>query len=139
MRLAIYPGSFNPFHEGHADTLEKASYAFSKIIVAVGINPAKGMSVSHLEEVYKAVRSKDWGVEVMVDSYTGLLADYVKNTGAHAVIRGLRNSEDFEYEKITQYWNEDLGLVVPTFYVISDRKLVHLSSSAIKAVQMFKR
>jgi pantetheine-phosphate adenylyltransferase len=138
MRIAVYPGTFNPFHEGHADVLEKASYAFDRIIVAIGINPTKGMSVSHLEEVNKAVKSKDYGVDVMVDSYTGLLADYVKDTGASAVIRGLRNAEDFEYEKITQYWNEDLGITVPTFYVVSDRKLVHLSSSAIKALEMFK-
>ncbi len=68
----------------------------------------------------------------------GLLVDFVKDVGASAVIRGIRNGQDLEYERTQQYWNEDLGIRVPTVCFITDRKLVHISSSAIRAVEKVK-
>ena len=55
-----------------------------------------------------------------------------------AIIKGLRNSADFEYEKIQQYWNEDLGMKIPTIYIISNRNLTHISSSAIRAIEKIR-
>ena len=130
MKTAIYPGSFNPWHDGHQDVLNKALAVFDKVIVAQGLNPAKSeplaFSISKVEVV----------------SFTGLLKDFINNYSDYrinAIIKGIRNSNDFEYEKTQQYWNEDLGIVIPTIYFISDRSLVHVSSSAIRQIDVFKK
>lgn len=123
---AIYPGSFNPFHEGHLDVLKKALELFDIVVVA-----------SPYDEKTNILKSKI--PTIIFKTFKGSLVDFVKKEKASAVIRGLRNAQDFEYEKTMQYWNEDLGLVVPTIYIISDRSLVHVSSSAIRAVKKLKK
>ena len=133
MKIAVYPGSFNPWHEGHSNILCQASVLFDKVIVVKGINPEKLLSSSFLPDK----DSRPTNVEFT--SFTGLLSDFVKEVGADVIIKGLRNTQDFEYEKIQQYWNEDLGVIIPTVYIIADRDLVHISSSAIRAVEKFKK
>ncbi len=137
MKRAIYPGSFNPWHEGHEDIMKKALQVFDQVIIGVGVNPDKGK-----EGVIRAMATIPEYYEddprVAVVPFEDLLVDFVQRMNAHAVVRGLRNGQDFEYEKIQQYWNEDLKLGVPIVHFISDRKLVHISSSAIRAVQRAK-
>ena len=134
MKVAIYPGSFNPWHIGHSDILRQARYMFDLVIVAQGINPNK--SIPDINDLKKDVPQIPG---VKIEQYTGLLKDFIKKKDASVIIKGLRNTQDFEYEKIQQYWNEDLGIEIPTIYLIADRKLVHISSSAIKAVESFRK
>jgi pantetheine-phosphate adenylyltransferase len=146
MKVAIYPGSFNHYHEGHRDVVGQALKIFDQVIIAVGTNPSKkgdgGMNG------YTSVRNAEgYGINngcLKLVIFSGLLADYIKDANKqdrkiHAVIRGLRNGQDFEFEKIQQYWNEDLLIGIPTLYFISDRKLVHISSSAIKMVESLEK
>lgn len=142
MKTAIYPGSFNPWHEGHTDVVSKAIKVFDKVIIAVGVNPDKKKST----ETLHLIKRIGWILVMLPESprievvqFNGLLKDFIKEGDYSAVIKGLRNAPDFEYEKIQQYWNEDLGIRIPTFYVISDRKFVHISSSAIKAIKSFEK
>lgn len=144
MKVAIYPGSFNPWHEGHTDVLAKALKVFNIVYVAIGINPAKDSKPAHerVQEVGRAIeaalgRGQSYSVEV--HSFSGLLVDYVKETKPNAIVRGLRNASDLEFERNQQYFNEDLGITVPTLYLVTDRKLSHISSSAIRMVDFFKR
>lgn len=125
MKIAVFPGSFNPWHDGHLDVYEKASQVFDKVIIARGINPSKPIT--------------DSSIPVTYEEFDGLLVDFCKKVGATAVIRGLRNTKDFQYELEQQYWNEDLGLDIPTLYIITDRKLCHISSSAIRMLEKFKK
>jgi pantetheine-phosphate adenylyltransferase len=149
MKVAIYPGSFNPWHEGHTDILLKALKVFYKVIIARGRNPAKGdiyglTEERRLEEDLDKILNGHTG-QISVTTYLGLLANEVDELNKRytnpivAVIRGLRNASDLCGEQIQQYWNEDLGLKIPTVYLIADRKLVHMSSSAIRAVETFKK
>ena len=110
MKKAIYPGSFNPWHEGHQNILDKAKKIFDKVDIAV--------------------YGKD---------FTGLLSDYLKGKNYVAIVRGLRNGYDLQYEQNQQYWYEDLGIKIPVVYFITDRTLGHISSTAIRTVKDAKK
>ena len=146
MNRAIYPGSFNPWHDGHTDILKKAAKVFKDITIAVGVNPDKlndDMSTrmtklnQQIDElIVTSPELKD--VRIVVCYFTGLLVDFIGDKRV-AVIRGLRNASDLEFETAQQYWNEDLGMTAPTVYFLSDRSLVHMSSSALRMLSKFKK
>lgn len=137
MRRAIFPGSFDPWHAGHEDILYKALEVFDVVVIARGINPAKKLSTTLKQLKYK-LESEIHRECVKVIEYEGLLAHHIKEKGYDAIIKGLRNAADLEYETVQQYWNEDFDIQTPTFYIICDRNLRHISSSAIKAVEAIK-
>ncbi len=134
MYVALYPGSFDPWHQGHVNVLEQALKVFDRVVVCRLSNPNKDPSYPLPVQLYDK-----YGIDrVEVTGSKKLLRDYVKDVNPFCIIKGLRNGQDFEYEKMQQYWNEDLGVTIPTFYIISDRSLVHISSSAIRQVEKFK-
>ena len=98
MRIAVCPGSFDPVTLGHLDIILRASKLFDKVIILVSVNPGKTASFTSEErvEMIRAVTSDMPNVET--DVFDGLLADYVKKTGAIAIVKGLRAVSDFEYE-----------------------------------------
>lgn len=129
MKIAIYPGSFNPWHDGHHSILFQAVRIFDKVIVAYGKNPEKINHRGH------PLNAPNFGKNLVeYKQFDGFLKDFVEKENACCIIRGLRNGQDFEYEKSQQYWNEDLGIKIPTLYIIADRNLTHISSSAIRQI-----
>lgn len=139
-KIGIFPGSFNPWHEGHQDVLDKALCVFDEVIIAIGINPEKTDlkgAGEQLDALHKRLTNQPY---IKIVTFTGLLSTFVNcyPEKISGVVRGLRNAQDFEFEKVQQYHNEDLQLAIPTAYFISDRKLVHVSSSAIKLIQKMR-
>jgi pantetheine-phosphate adenylyltransferase len=137
MKVAVYSGTFSPWHEGHEDILTKALQVFDKVIICVGYNPDK---VSVIDSINKIPEQLHSNPRIEVHSYNGLMVDFIdnlieQNVEVTAMVRGIRNAQDLEYERATQYHNEDLSCRVPTVYFICDRELVHISSSAIRTLQ----
>ena len=98
MRTAIYPGSFDPFTNGHKEILFRALKAFDKVIIAVADNPNKKTTFTKEERVGILRKALSDVENVEVDSFSGLTVDYAKKVGSHHIIRGLRAVTDFEYE-----------------------------------------
>jgi len=135
MKHGIYPGTFDPWHEGHSDVLQKALKVFDFVTVLRCTNPDKNNTAIQDRATVLLKKQLNCYNNVKVCRWQGLLVNYPRPYDAF--IRGLRNGSDLEYEKIQQYWNEDLGMTVPIVFFLADRKLVHISSSAIRALATF--
>ena len=131
MKIAVYPGSFDPITNGHLDILERATKVFDKVIVLIAINPNKHSRFSNEERIAMVKEAVIGLKNVEVDSYDGLTVRYAKEHGAHTLIRGLRAVSDFEYEfrlaSANEYADPDIEMVF--FMARGDKTFI--SSSAI--------
>lgn len=134
MKTAIYPGSFDPIHNGHLDVIERASKLCERVIVAVAVNHAKTGMFSTPERVDLIRAATDHIPGVEVDSFEGLLVDYVRHTGADAVLRGLRAVSDFEYEFQMALMNRSLEERCETLFLVPSQENIYLSSRIVKEV-----
>lgn len=136
MAIAICRGSFDPVTNGHLDIIHRASRLFEKVIVLVIINPDKTPLFTSEERVEMIRRSIDLP-NVEVDSYRGLLADYVKRSGATVIVKGLRAVTDFEYEFQMALINKKLAPFAETMFLTTDASNMYLSSSVVRQVGSF--
>lgn len=133
MKTAVFPGSFDPIHNGHLEIVQRMLPLFDKIIIAIGINPDKKylfsleQRLNWLEQVFKN-ESK-----ISITSYHGLTAEFCKQQQAQYMIRGLRNSSDFEFEKAIAQMNKKLG-GIETVFVISSPENAPLSSTILRDI-----
>ena len=134
MKIAIYPGSFDPITNGHVDILKRAAVVFDKVIIAVSVNSQKVplFSIEERVELAKSIFSDYKNVEVA--TFTGLLAEYAKSVGAKTIIKGLRAVSDFEYEFQMAHMNKKINPDVETMFMMSNQKYSYLSSSIVKEV-----
>ena len=137
MKIAIYPGSFDPLTNGHLDIITRSSKLFDKVIVVVMVNASKKtlFSLEERKELLCRVTADMDNVEV--DSYDGLLAEYAKQRGATAVVKGLRAVSDFEYEFQMALTNRKLNPDTETVFLTTKAENLYLSSSLIKQVAGF--
>lgn len=135
---AVFPGSFDPFTNGHYDVVERALKIFDEIIVAVLSNPDKACVFEPAERV-KLIQNefKNESKRVKVASFSGLLVDFLKKTGSKVVIRGLRAISDFDYEAQMALTNRRLGSGVETLFLTTSEDNSYVSSSLVKQVARF--
>jgi pantetheine-phosphate adenylyltransferase len=134
MKIAVFPGSFDPITTGHVDLVKRALPLFDKIVVAVGVNTQKKylfplkIRLDWLEKVF-ADEPK-----VEVDSFQNLTAHYCQKIGARYLLRGLRNSSDFDYEKTISQLNDIVGEGLETIFLISRPQYSHISSTIVREI-----
>lgn len=131
---AVYPGSFDPITNGHLDIIRRSARTFDKVYVAVLVNSAKSpmFPVQQRVDMIKRVTSDLDNVEV--DSFSGLLVDYMKEKNAGIIIKGLRALSDFEYEFQMALMNHKLSKDIETLFMMTSAKYQYLSSSIVKEV-----
>jgi len=136
-RLAVYPGSFDPITNGHLDILTRGLELFDTVIVAIAHNIEKKALFTVEERKDLIRRSVKDNVKVKVDSFEGLLVDYVKKVDAKTVIRGLRAMSDFEYEFQMASMNRELNRGMDTIFMMTSKDYFFISSRTIKEVASF--
>ncbi|MGB0868543.1 MAG: pantetheine-phosphate adenylyltransferase [Flavobacteriales bacterium] len=134
MKIAVFPGSFDPITKGHEDILLRMKPLFDKIVVAIGNNSTKKYMFD-LEQRKKWIEQtfEDFD-NIEVDSFDGLTVNYCKNIGAHFILRGLRNSNDFEYEKSIAQMNNTLVPEVDTILVNTKPEFSSISSTIVRDI-----
>lgn len=129
--IAIYAGSFNPFHKGHLNILEKAEKIFDKVIIARGINPNKN---NEKFELPKIISNRE------IIEYNGLLSDLISNFKYNpTLIRGLRNASDLEFEQTQSKFLKELNPNINIVSIFCDVEYQHISSSAIRTLKLYNK
>jgi pantetheine-phosphate adenylyltransferase len=134
MKIAVFPGSFDPITVGHVDLVKRALPLFDKIIVAVGVNSIKkylfplDQRLEWLRQVFAAYPN------VEVDHFENLTAHYCQRIGARYLLRGLRNASDFDYEKTISQLNHIVGDGIETVFLISQPEFSHISSTIVREI-----
>jgi pantetheine-phosphate adenylyltransferase len=135
-RLAVYPGTFDPITNGHADILRRALKLFDRVVVALAENVRKEPLFSIPERRAMITDALGGDPRVEVDAFQGLLVDYVKRRKAEVVIRGLRALADFEYEFQLAHMNRHLAPEVETVFLMTSEESFYVSSSLVKEVAL---
>lgn len=138
MRRAIFPGSFDPLTNGHLDIIKRSLPLFDEIIIAVLNNPDKKPMFS-VEERCAMIREilpaiENGGASLIVDSFSGLTADFAKKRGANAIVRGIRAVSDYEYELRMALMNRRLEPTIETVFLMAAEEYSYVSSNLLKQV-----
>ena len=132
--LAVYPGSFDPLTNGHVDIISRGARMFDRIIVAILVNAEKSPMFSMLERVEIAREVFKPHPKVEIDTFDGLLVDYVERKQAQVIVRGLRAVSDFEFEFQMALMNQRLNPRIETVFMMPAEQYTYLSSRLIKEV-----
>jgi len=132
--LAVYPGSFDPLTNGHVDIITRGAKLFDRIIVSVLVNAEKAplFTIEERVEILKAVFANQSNVEI--DTFDGLLVDYMERRHADVIVRGLRAVSDFEYEFQMALMNRRLDAKIQTVFMMPAEQYTYISSRLIKEV-----
>jgi len=137
MKIAVYPGTFDPITNGHVDIIYRSAKLFDKIIVTVAVNTQKTPLFDLAERVEMIRQSLGNEEKIEVDQFNGLIAEYLKRVNASAMIRGLRAVSDFEYEFQMSLMNRKLNPDVETVFLTPAQEYIHLNSTIVKEVASF--
>ncbi len=133
-RRAVFPGSFDPITIGHFNIVERAKQLFDQIVIAIGINESKKYyhpleeRVNYLKALYKN------DPQIEINAYSGLTVDFCKTEDANFIVRGLRSTTDFEYEKNIALFNRQLNPSIETIFLMSAPEYSHISSSIVREI-----
>jgi pantetheine-phosphate adenylyltransferase len=143
MRLAVYPGSFDPITRGHVDVIERAGVVFDELVVAVLVNTRKAPSIEAGEraDMIREALTEELGPEaagaIDVITFQGLTVDLARQRGATSIVRGLRALSDFENEQAIAHLNRKLAPEIDTVFFMTGLEHAYLSSSLVREIAAF--
>ena len=137
MRIAIFPGSFDPVTIGHLDIIKRAAEVFDKVYVSILNNGEKKPLFSVEERKALLLRATEGMPRVRVECFSGLLADYAKEKGANVIVKGLRSAADFDYEFQMALINKKLAPSVETVFFPTDERFMAVHSSYVKEIAAY--
>lgn len=133
-KIAVFPGSFDPFTVGHEEIVRRGLKLFDKIIIAIGENPVKQefLSMEHrIKLIWKTFQDTE---RVSVEAYSGLTVDFCEKVGAHIIIRGLRTAADFEYERAVGQANRAMNSQIETVFILTSTAHTFVSSTIVRNI-----
>ena len=131
-RIALFPGSFDPITKGHEDIILRALHIFDKVVVGLGENSKKQKMFSFEQRKLWVEKTFEEYSNIEVTSYDGLTADYCKSHHITAIIRGIRNSADFDFERMVYSVNKSFNKELETVILFSAPELIHINSSIVR-------
>jgi pantetheine-phosphate adenylyltransferase len=134
MKVALFPGSFDPITLGHVDVIKRALPLFDKIVVAIGINANKKYMFSLEQRMGWIKESFAEESKIEVVTYEGLTIDFARTVGAKFLLRGLRNPADFEFEKAISRANQKMAIDIETVFLLTSPETSFISSSIVRDV-----
>ncbi len=137
MKIAIFPGSFNPFTKGHQDIVCRALTIFDKIVIGIGYNPDKPQPEDLQERLQQIKALYDNDSRVEVEAYNDLTIDFAKRHNATAIVKGVRSVQDFEYERTQAEYNRMLSNGIETVFLFANPLYASLSSSLVRTLKSF--
>ncbi len=138
MKIALFPGSFDPFTKGHFDVVMRSLNLFDQVIIAIGHNSKKNKRYFELEWMVKKIKETFFdNPKVEVTVYDELTASFTKKYNAHFIVRGLRNTTDFEYENSISQINRHINPNLETIFLITSPIFAPISSSIIREVHQY--
>ena len=137
MRIAVYPGSFDPLTNGHLDVITRASKMFDKVIVGVLKNSAKNAAFSTEERVEFIKRTTRNLPNVTAEGFSGLLVDFARHHNSNVIVKGLRAVSDFEYEFQMAMANKSQREEIETLFLTTSKEYMFLSSSIVKEIARY--
>lgn len=135
-RIAVFPGSFDPFTVGHEEIVNRGLKLFDKIIIAVGVNPGKKDFLGVESRIKLIRRAFGENPRIIVAPYSGLTVDFCKEMNAHIIIRGLRTAADFEYERAIGQANRAMDGRIETVFVLTSTEHTFISSTIVRNIYM---
>jgi pantetheine-phosphate adenylyltransferase len=137
-RIALFPGSFDPFTKGHEDIVLRGLKLFDHIIIAIGYNSGKSQRYFPIDSMIDKIKGTFKDVpSISVQTYSELTAEFAKKNGAKYLLRGLRNTTDFEYENSISQVNKHLNADLESVFLITSPSLASISSSIIREVHKY--
>jgi len=136
-RIAVYPGTFDPITNGHLSVVNRGLKLFDKLIIAILNNPQKAPLFTLDERIYMIKESLKGKTNIEVESFDGLLVDYVANKNSNIILKGLRALSDFEYEFQMALMNRKLDRKIQSVFLMTDYKWFYISSTIIKEAARF--
>ncbi len=138
MKIAVFPGSFDPITNAHIDILERALPLFDKIHIALGVNSNKKylLSLENRKAILQNIFKNE--AKVIIDDYEGLTIDYCKRNNAKYILRGIRSVKDFEFEQPISQNNQIIDSSIQTIFLVSSPGFSHISSTIVREIYQYK-
>ncbi len=137
-RIAVFPGSFDPITKGHEDIIRRGLPLFDELIIGIGSNNNKNYFYSQERREHFIKKTFEGESKIKVERYSGLTVEFCKSIGATHILRGLRTSADFEFERAIAQMNFAMSPTIETVFIVSSPALSHISSTIVRDILLYQ-